>query len=175
MTDDAPLSVVDVSSVIRSAYILSHIKKMLEIIDEAETIYASFPRTLKDQISCDTCGEDEDLQGRAKGEIALAIAQLSPQVRQQVRRMMEETQLFASNPSETHFYGMLDEQDVMLIEEMVVFVQKVGRRSSRQLLSFLRGASEGERGYLLIESHGRQSEIRHAHYMTAVARAEFDL
>lgn len=180
--EDTALQLADLSGVVRAAYIIGHLQKLLDVLDEADKIHAGFPKELKEQLACETCGHDTNLSARAKGKLSLAFAQLGPDVRNTVREMMEQSCQYvgvwtgdSDDMDDLSLFGMLDENDMKVIEEMIGFVQKVGSKSVRHLLTFLESANEGEHSYLLIEAHNRQSEIRHRYNVTQESLDEFGL
>lgn len=172
----------DLTGVVRASYIMAHLKKFIDIIDEADSIYANFPKVLKEQLGCDNCGHDVNLNARAKGKLALAFAQVGPDVRGAVKVMLEETQQYvgvwmpgSDDTPDGSLYGMMDDNDIAVIEEMVAFVQKVGSRSTRHLLNFLRAINDDEHAFMLIKGAGRQSEVRMRHGVNDQTLSDFEL
>jgi hypothetical protein len=180
--EDAPLELADLSSVLRTAYIVGHLKKLSDVVEEADRIYAGFPKELKEQLSCDECGHDLHLDRKAKGKLAVTMAQLSPDVRSRVSCMLQEVTGYINGwlndeePSaDGELFGMLDKRDMAMIEEMLAFIQKVGGKSTRHLLSFFTSANEGEHGYLIIEAKGSKAEIRQRYSVSDESLREFGL
>lgn len=168
----------DIRDVVKSVQILTHVEKLLGVLDEADAVYASFPKALKEQLRCESCGHDTDLISSAKGKIALAFAQLSPDVRAAVKTMLQEVHHHVSTWNVGDEYGglgALDSNDLSVIQEMITFVQRTGSKSTRHLLTFLQGANEGEPGYVLVYAKGRESEVRHKYDLPEGVLGEFGL
>lgn len=176
---------VEISAVVRSAYVLAHVRKFQEIIETADKIYAGFPRSVRESVESINCGdEDSSLDTATRDRLALTFAKHPQSVRDLMRVMLNEISLyigvwFDQETEEGEYspalYGVLDEDDVAVIEEMVTFVQKVGRRSTRQLLAFLRAANDGDWAYLLVQSKNRESEIRTRERISESSRSEFGI
>lgn len=163
-----PLESVEVSDVVRVSYIQSHLSMLQEIVDRADKIFSGYPREYRENI------EDSGIK-EFRWTLSNKIAQMHPSIRVDLRKLLNELQLYISEEEGGNRIDLLDETDTEIIAEMVAFVQKVGRRSSRQLLNFLQAANDGERAYLLIEAHSRQSEIRHRYSVSQAVKNEFEI
>ena len=176
--DSVVEGLADLSDVVRASYIMAHLSKLKDVITEADTIAANFPKVLREQLECESCSHDTTLNTMAKGKLALAFAQLSPDIRHAVRVMLEETEQYVGvwMEDDTTLYGQLDTNDVAVVEEMVAFVQKIGSRSTRNLLNFLRAVNnDDEQAYLLMKGHGRSSEVRMRHRVSPETLTEFEI
>jgi hypothetical protein len=182
VSDDLPdLGLADLAGVVRPALIFGHLDKFIDVMDEADRIFAGLPKETREELECRECGQDTNLSVRAKAQLAMSFAQLGPDVRTNVRTMLEQVRQYVCNwtgeesPEDGDLYGLLDTNDMKVIEEMIGFVQKVGTKSVRHLLTFLESSNEGEPSFLLIQAANRQSEIRHRYDVSPVVKDQFGL
>jgi hypothetical protein len=174
--DEMDSMTVDVEQIVRSAYVYSHVQKILEIMAEGDRIYTSFPKGVREQMECDSCSKDTSINGRAAASLAISMAQLDPEIRRALKFMLEEVaQYISSDDRGESVYGMLTKTDMAVISEMVEFVQKIGTKSTRHLLNFLQGTSDGEHMYLLIKGKGRESEVRMRYTISADTAKVFEI
>jgi len=179
LNDDDEL--IDVGAVARSAYIISHIDKLLQVMTEAELVHHSLPKELRTAVEGTLQLEDEQtLNETAIHRLAYDLGKYPASLVSVLKGMLVETRHYVGvwvegDGEESQLFGMLTEDDIAVIELMVTLVQKVGARSTRHLLHFLEGFAEGERGYLVIQGHGSQSEIVHRTRISDHAKGEFDL
>jgi hypothetical protein len=170
---------VELSSVVRSAYVMAHVGKFLDVLDQADMVYANLPKIIRDELSLGYTREESCV----KAKLAIAFAQIDPETRTNYRTMLEEVRNYVGvwlddgdqDAPEAALYGMLSDVDISVIEQMITFIQKVGPKSTRQLLQFLESANEGDYSFLLIQSAGRSNEIRMRHDAPDATRAHFGI
>jgi hypothetical protein len=161
---------IPVESVARVIDVLGNLDTIGGLIQTADRIHASFPRAVRDNLVCGDCRED-GLDSHSSAKVSIALAQLSPEVRREIARMVEDVRRFISEDEES---AEIDENCLQLISELLTFAQGVGSRSVRYMLDFFRSANEGDFGYLLVQS-GIKNEIRSARRVSERTREEFGL
>jgi hypothetical protein len=177
--DQEAIDLLDVGVVIRSAYIISHIDKFLEIIEKSETIRHSLPREYRDIFR----GEDgAALTRETATRISYDFAKHPESVINSIKKMVLEIRQYVGvwadgedEGDEPCLFGMLEYNDMRVIEEMITFTQKVGTRSTRQLLNFLEAVNDGEFAYLVVKGKNRDSEVVMRHRISDSAKSEFGI
>ena len=66
-----------------------------------------------------------------------------------------------------------EELDLRVMEAVLLFIQKTGGSSVRQLLQFLEAVIEGDYAYLVVQACGRNREIRVRSHLSDEALKEF--
>jgi hypothetical protein len=180
--EDDEDGLMDVSAIARSAYIIGHIDKLLEVFARAEMLHQSLPKGMRQNV-------EKSMQWAASGELnettmdrlAYDFGKYPPELINALQAMLIEVKHYVGvwvdcdDADRPELFGMLDEDDMNVITEMITFVQNLRARSTRHLLQFLEGANEGERGYLLIQRKGKDSEVVYRPRLSADTMAEFDL
>lgn len=179
--DDEGSLGVETSAVIRSAYVMSHINKFVDMLDWADRIYAGFPKEVKeclDEIQDEEPGAS--FNETTKGRLAISFATLPLTTRANIRTAFQEVAQFVGvwlddGESESALYGILNPDDIAVIEEMLIFVQRLGSRSTRHLLQFLRAVNSGEWSFCLIQGKGKDSEVRTKYRVSGAVEQEFEI
>jgi hypothetical protein len=177
MSDGAEVyELVPVEAVTRALYVVANLDKIQEFVRKGDQIWANLPRGVRDNLVCGECGEDE-LGAHSSAKVSMALSQLTPQVRSELGRMVEEVRSYVEIQAgfEDGFFGTLDEDMVKVITEMITFVQTLGARSVRNLLHSLESANAGDWSYVLVQMHGRDSEINSRRSLSPETKREFGL
>lgn len=165
--------------VIRAAYIVSHIEKFLKTVETAEYVHNSLPKEMREYFDSEL--HIENYNEEAMYRLAFQLAKFSPSLLSSMKQMFHEIRTYVSvwvdDPDEIgepKLFGMLDPNDMKVINEMVTFVQRLGRKSVRGLLQFLESVNDGDYAYLIIE-HTGNSEIRFRYHISDAMKEELDL
>lgn len=159
---------VSVDSITSAVYAINNLNCLLSIVEQAEKIYSLLPCSVRENLG-DCCGEDANSSARA----SMALAQLSPSSRRHIISMLEEVKHHLEFWGADGESSRVESEQLDLVSEMLTFSQNLGSRSKRALLSSLKASNEGERGYLLLELGGRESEVAFRNKISEQTREEF--
>lgn len=172
VTDIAGL--VDVEDISKTAYALSHVSKIREVLDLADGIYSGYPRALRDLIKAENTPS-----ASVNYRLAMALAELPPNTRAAIRVMVEELDQHIAEPIDCdpdgNSYGVLSETEMKIITAMVIFVQRLGKSSATSLLNALEASNSGDWNFILIQAKGRDSEVHTRRRLSPSTKAEFQI
>lgn len=171
---------ISVESLAQASYLISHIDKFLHVIERAEYVHNTLPKEMRDLF--DPVGLLEGFNEEAMQRLAFQMAEFPPPMVAAMKQMFHELRQYVGiwvdpepNSDELEQFTMLEANDMMVIEEMVIFSQHCGAKSVRQLLQFLRSANDGDWSVCMLQAQGRSVEIRMRYDMSDETLAEFGL
>lgn len=171
---------IQVDSIARAQYLLSHIDKFLHVVERAEVVHNSLPKEMRELF--DPVGLLGSFNEEAMLRLAFQMAEFPPPMISAIKLMFHELRQYVgiwvdpdNDDEELMPFTMLDVNDMKVIEEMVTFSQNCGARSVRQLLQFLEAANAGDWSICLIQAQGKSVEVRMRFNLSDEALNEFGL
>jgi hypothetical protein len=166
-------------AVVKAAYAVNHVDRFMEMLDMARSIQHVLPKEIRKGIE-QTDTLREELTSEMLSKLALDFARYPSAIIELMHTMLAEIRSYIGvwvdgEGEEPKMYGMLDANDMKVIEEMITFVQRVGSKSVRQLLQYLESVNDGDHAYLVIEGGRRDCEIRVRYNLTTGTCQELDL
>lgn len=161
-----------IEAVTKALYVMANLEKLEDIVRQGDKVWERLPSCVRESLVCGDCAEG-GVDAHSGAKIAMALSQLQPSVRQELKRMIEEVRSYVAGQVDEGFFSMLDDDMVRVITEMVTFIQGVGSRSVRNLLHALESANAGDWSYIVVQAHGRESEVISRTTLSAETQLEF--
>lgn len=161
---------VDVAKAVQAE---SHLEHFLRAVEYAKEFKATLPKRTREVLE-DCAGHSQEFDEATVQRMALDLSKYPSHILEAMQCSLIGVRSYITVEDEDAPCG-IDEMDLKVIEGMLLFIQRLGRKSVRQLCQFLESANEGDYGYLVIASKGRESEIRTRPYLAAAVKAELDL
>lgn len=152
---------VDVEKLAESISHWNGLDSLRDILTDAYCLCVRQPMHIAEEL-----GEEELNPARA----AVALSSLGKKAIEKMASWVTEAQSFLS--ADERF---LDPDDLELVSQLLIFAQRLGPRSRRDLLHFLKGANEGERSYMLLEARGASSEAVFRSRIGKYTKGEFGI
>ena len=152
-------------ALVRFLFIAETLSNYLRVVDAGEAIYCQFPPALKECLEQErSVTPDQEI-----ATLAIAIAQLSPKARQQLREtfqlglQMMTTRIDQLSTKTT----TIDRDDVDLVVDLVKVVKQMPPKSKSWLRGWVQQAKEKMgAGFLILWGNGTKHEARHRYTLS---------
>lgn len=154
------------------AHLTSALMKMdeiLKVVHRANLMNKSYPQEVREDIEEHSCRE---ATGNAMSSL---LSMAGNEVRVELIRSLNEIRNFILRVEGCDEVLPVDEDELKIIGEMFMFIQTMGKKSSRQLLSFLQASNDNEWGALLLVKGKESTEARHRMRLSDSIKDHFDL
>lgn len=167
-------STVPLTSVAQALEAETRLGNFLRAVEIAQDMHAALPKRTREVLN-DCAEHSPELDDSVVHRMALDMSKFPRRTLDVMHDDLLTVRNFISFSGGSDSPCTVDAIDMRVIEGLLLFIQKLGTKSVRQLCQFLEGANEGDRGYLMIASQGRDSEIRMRHNAPQGTREYFDL
>lgn len=150
-----------VPDVARKAYVISKLSKLERILDEADSVYRSYPDSFRETVN--DMSTDDVFWIRQYQTMILAFSQMPAQLRDSLRKMLFDATDIINTCGQDSF--SIPEEDRVILEGIFTLTQRMKAISKRNLVKFLASIADSEPCELKVVSTRKGTDISFRHHM----------